>query len=154
MITRLIWTIWTPVSSVPKKADKFNLSLPQKTTDLIIYPCKLSPTDASWGMSVIHRAAAVGNTSILEILMNADPSSDLNRGVAANNLAPIHLAAWEGHTHMVSYLAANGANVNVTDARERTPMHLAAETGSRDVAQILVVKGAKVKKRVLTIDFM
>ena len=27
MIIRLIWTIWTPMSSVPKKADKFNLSL-------------------------------------------------------------------------------------------------------------------------------
>ena len=28
MITRLIWTIWTPMASVPKKADKLNLSLP------------------------------------------------------------------------------------------------------------------------------
>ena len=27
MITRLIWTIWTPMSSVPEKADKLNLSL-------------------------------------------------------------------------------------------------------------------------------
>ena len=27
MIKRLIWTIWTPVSSVLKKADKLNLSL-------------------------------------------------------------------------------------------------------------------------------
>ena len=27
MVTRLIWTIWTPMSPVPKKADKLNLSL-------------------------------------------------------------------------------------------------------------------------------
>ena len=27
MITQLIWTIWTPMSSVPKEADKLNLSL-------------------------------------------------------------------------------------------------------------------------------
>ena len=27
MIKRLIWTIWTPMSSVLKKADKLNLSL-------------------------------------------------------------------------------------------------------------------------------
>ena len=27
MITRLIWTIWTPMLSVPQKADKLNLSL-------------------------------------------------------------------------------------------------------------------------------
>ena len=27
MIKRLIWTIWTPISSVLKKADELNLSL-------------------------------------------------------------------------------------------------------------------------------
>ena len=27
MIKRFIWTIWTPMSSVLKKADKLNLSL-------------------------------------------------------------------------------------------------------------------------------
>ena len=30
MIKRLIWTIWTPMSSVLKKADKLNLSLSLK----------------------------------------------------------------------------------------------------------------------------
>ena len=32
MITQLIWTIWTPMSSVPKKADKLNLSLSVMTS--------------------------------------------------------------------------------------------------------------------------
>ena len=31
MITRLIWTLWTPMSSVPKKADTLNLSLSTKS---------------------------------------------------------------------------------------------------------------------------
>ena len=31
MITRLMWTIWTPMSSVLKKADKLNLSLSLST---------------------------------------------------------------------------------------------------------------------------
>ena len=37
MITRLIWTIWTPMSSVPKKADKLNLSLSDNNTVLNFY---------------------------------------------------------------------------------------------------------------------
>ena len=39
MIKRLIWTICTPMSSVPKKADKLNLSLShQSPLDAIISP--------------------------------------------------------------------------------------------------------------------
>ena len=36
MIKRLIWTIWTPMSSVLKKADKLNLSLSLVDTDDVI----------------------------------------------------------------------------------------------------------------------
>ena len=36
MITRLIWTIWTPMSSVPKKADKLNLSLLSVTCAVLV----------------------------------------------------------------------------------------------------------------------
>ena len=41
MIKRLIWTIWTPMSFVLKKADKLNLSLsalPQSITQIKIQP--------------------------------------------------------------------------------------------------------------------
>ena len=34
MQVRLIWTIWTPISSVPKKADKLNLSLSRSNRDV------------------------------------------------------------------------------------------------------------------------
>ena len=42
MITRLIWTIWTPVSSVPKKADKLNLSLSLSLSLLVKISSELS----------------------------------------------------------------------------------------------------------------
>ena len=37
LIKRLIWTIWTPMSSVLKKADKLNLSLSLSCSQLSIY---------------------------------------------------------------------------------------------------------------------
>ena len=50
MIKRLIWTIWTPMSSVLKKADKLNLSLSLSHNRHLIYPmCDLSYD----GMSIV-----------------------------------------------------------------------------------------------------
>ena len=55
LITRLIWTIWTPMSSVPQKANKLNLSPPfenwcywQK-----INVCEISIWDFEWVFSML-----------------------------------------------------------------------------------------------------
>ena len=63
------------------------------------------------GMTAIHRAAAVGNTSVLNMLINFYPEVDLSIRICKNYLTPLHLAAAEGQTPMVSFLAANGAKV-------------------------------------------
>ncbi len=99
---------------------------------------------ADWGMSAIHRAAATGSTSILALLLHATPGLDLNMRVKLNGLTPLHLATAEGQTAMVSYLAANGADVNIQDFHGRSPLHLVAERDHRDLAQILGVKGVRV----------
>ena len=46
MITQLIWTIWTPMSSVPKKADKLNLSLLQENTAMALCKTGISIAEA------------------------------------------------------------------------------------------------------------
>ena len=63
------------------------------------------------GMTAVHRAAAVGNTSVLGILINFNPEVDLSIRICKNHLTPLHLAAAEGQTPMASFLAANGAKV-------------------------------------------
>ncbi len=68
------------------------------------------------GMTALHRAAAVGNTSVLRTLLahlpaEAETDDVLNVRVTCNALTPLHLAAAEGHTAMASFLAANGAKV-------------------------------------------
>ncbi len=62
-------------------------------------------------MTAIHRCAAVGNTSVLSLLINAFADIDLSIPVTRNHLSPLHLAAAEGQTPMASFLAANGAKV-------------------------------------------
>ena len=51
MIKRLIWTIWTPMSSVLKKADKLNLSLGQIRR--FLEPCDLE----IWRMTLKNNRA-------------------------------------------------------------------------------------------------
>ena len=70
MIKRLIWTIWTPMSSVLKKADKLNLSLSLhpmyvvKTLQLV----RKSGTDRfsnemhRIGLKIGHRDSSPGNS--------------------------------------------------------------------------------------------
>ena len=113
--------------------------------DLCIREIRLGDCDPpEWGMSAVHRAAAVGNTSILELLLNAAHGLNLNLRVKHNGLSPLHLATAEGQTAMVSYLAANGADIDAQDKYGRSAMHLVAERDHRDLAQILGVKGVKV----------
>ena len=75
--------------------------------------------DPNWGMSAIHRAAAVGNTSILALLLHGAQEVDINSGLVHQGLTALHLAAAEGHTPMVNYLASNGAMVNAADTLGR-----------------------------------
>ena len=49
MIKRLIWTIWTPMSSVLKKADKLNLSLSLSSSEAGTgHPATVSSTTVSF----------------------------------------------------------------------------------------------------------
>lgn len=64
-------------------------------------------------MTALHRAAAVGSTNILRMLISACPDVDLSVRISRNLLTPLHLAAAEGQTPMVSFLAANGAKVQL-----------------------------------------
>ena len=63
MITRLIWTIWTPMSSVPKKADKLNLSLAQSelTRFFLVFFSELAHCELSRFLSKKRETATSSN---------------------------------------------------------------------------------------------
>lgn len=55
---------------------------------------------------------------------------------------PLHVAAEEGHLHMVEYLIANGAKIDALDMHGWTPLHSACYRGHIDIVMYLLAAGA------------
>ena len=74
MITRLIWTIWTPMSSVPKKADKLNLSLFLSS----ILKCDRKINSE---MRAVPTRVGVNSIPELELWLNSNSNSGIGIGI-------------------------------------------------------------------------
>mgnify|MGYP005995402995 CR=1 FL=1 len=55
---------------------------------------------------------------------------------------PLHVAAEEGHLHMVEYLLAAGAKMDALDMRGWSPLHCACYCGKIDVVMYFLAAGA------------
>jgi ankyrin repeat protein len=91
----------------------------------------------SSGVSVLHRAAGLGNERFASIL--------LSNGAQINASGPdgrtaLFLAA--GHLEMMHLLIEKGADVNARDREGAGPLDWAAWTGSLDAVAILLAHGA------------
>lgn len=99
------------------------------------------------GQTVLHYAASMGCTEIMEMLLMAADEDCIN--VAGSNCwTALHYAAKFGHTNTVGQLLAAGADVNASQdcyyggnfclCGRQTPLHLAAEAGWPDVVDRLL----------------
>jgi len=68
---------------------------------------------------------------------------------AEEGVAPLHVAAQEGHNQVIELLIDNGADVNSKDGDEGTPLHMAAANGHKGIAELLIVKGADVNAKIV-----
>jgi len=97
-------------------------------------------TPATEGLTPLGNAARHGQLRVAKFLIEAGAKVDQRAGV----LAPIHIAATEGHKAMVELLLARGADVNARDEVGRTPLHRAAQNGFQAVAEVLLANKAEV----------
>ena len=88
----------------------------------------------------LHRAAAKGDTKIVEVLIISGVDID---AVTKKNNTPLHFAAEKGHTEVAKLLIKKGANFDVVDIEGDTPLHRAAEKGRTEVIETLLKAGAK-----------
>ena len=114
----------------------------------------------SLGMTPLHRAAAMGQRDVCELLlkrgMNVDAkdhkgdtpleyaSGTVKRNVAEllitkganvnargkHGMTPLHEAAYKAHLDVIALLIAMGAEVNAVDEMGRTPLDLANKVAS------------------------
>ncbi|XP_076604577.1 60 kDa lysophospholipase isoform X2 [Chaetodon auriga] len=89
--------------------------------------------------SLACAAAKIGDMEALEALR--DMGSNLSLG-DYDGRTPLHIAACEGHLHLVQYLLSQGATVYAKDRYGDTPLCNAVRFRNKDVVQLLRKTGA------------
>eukprot|EP00347_Sterkiella_histriomuscorum_P015797 403355646 len=89
-------------------------------------------------------AAEIGDQpSIIRILksFNSQQNQVQINCTNSDGWTPLHVAASEGHTHIVEILIQQGANIECKTKSQRTPLHIACIRGNLGVVQTLVQAG-------------
>ncbi len=92
-------------------------------------------------------AAAVppaGTDELAGLRATLKQSPDLINSPDDEGLCPIHRAAREGRSAVVTFLLENKVPVDTLSKTGRTALHFASEAGHKAIAELLVEKGAKV----------
>ena len=119
-------------------------SAPPSETNAMTAHEQLEHLGLPYNRDVFLRAAAEGNTAVVELFLAA--GMDPNARNMAHETA-LWKAAKHGHLDTVQALLAKGAEVNVKDVWGITPLMKAAEHGSPALVQILLTHGADVQAK-------
>jgi ankyrin repeat protein len=99
--------------------------------------------------SNIFDAAEAGDDVTVAELIRNDPKLVSNTNSVG--YTALHVAAIEGHGHVVDCLLRKGANINRPSASDKsgrsTPLHCAAYNGQLEVARLLLSKGANIEAK-------
>ena len=92
----------------------------------------------------LYTAAAENDTKELKNVLDsgkADPNI-----LYLSGIAPLHVAAVEGHLETIKLLVRYGANINIQDGEGCSPLEFALRGGHFDCASFLIKLGAETKK--------
>ena len=115
--------------TVPLRAHWFMKMLRLTDMPLDQEECQISP---------IVFCAYNGHTSVMPRLMSRMDVPDINAPISQMKFSALHAAALGKHSLMVDWLLTNGANVQATDAWNRTPLHIAARRNNEDILRCLL----------------
>ncbi|GAB1602391.1 caskin-2-like isoform X1 [Argonauta hians] len=127
------------VKPVKNNGNKMR-TLERKSLELINSKAKFNVNyqDAD-GVSYLHHAALMGNTEVLNLLLQTSIDITLkdNKG-----MVPLHYAAWQGKVEPVRILLEQGSPVDEKADDGGTALHLASQHGHYDVVNMLLVQHA------------
>ncbi|XP_062403161.1 cortactin-binding protein 2 isoform X1 [Sardina pilchardus] len=88
------------------------------------------------GPTHLLQAASQGNVTLLSMLLNRDPTTDMCHLQQDRNSA-LFSAARNGHTDCVKLLLSSGASADVPDKNGFLPLHTAAAHGHHECVEVL-----------------
>ncbi|KAI4137325.1 MAG: hypothetical protein L6R39_007353 [Caloplaca ligustica] len=96
------------------------------------------------GWTILHTAAARGETEILEYLLQSKPDLEV-KGTQLDEDTPLALAARNGQARSIRILLSHGANIHVRDKYDHTPLMIAAYERHAEAVKELLSQGANPK---------
>ena len=130
------------------------LAILHQRTDIIEYLIKEKHASLEFkvgGLAPIHYACIIGNTDIIDIIINAGNQTN-NCLEMQNDFAytPLHLAAANNHIKAVLYLLKKGAQPSISQLKTKpeslnTPLHVAMRGNDTAIAEALISKGASTR---------
>lgn len=98
--------------------------------------------DDDIGYNDLYRAARDGNISRLKEALQ--PSLNVNALQGPTGLAPLHIAAVNGHVDAIHFLLKNGADVDLPSSNSETALNKAAFSAHTRAVRSLLDAGAQV----------
>ncbi|CAM9824554.1 unnamed protein product [Ectocarpus fasciculatus] len=100
------------------------------------------------GRTLLGAAAYGKNEDMVQRLLEAGATEDVNVCFGDGRESALHVAAGRDDQHLSRVLLIAGADPNLLDGIGRSPLHVAAEEGHPRVLRLLLLKGADVSKEV------
>eukprot|EP00752_Nemacystus_decipiens_P009295 g8306.t1 len=93
------------------------------------------------GRSLLGAAVEGGNHELVNAVLEAGGSEEVDTGSGPDNMTALHLAAIGGHTKTARALMLAGAQVGALDRRRRTVLHYAVEGGHLPLVKNVMAGG-------------
>ena len=131
--------------SLPDPTQLGNMAIKLENETGAMGECLTRPRSVSFDPTAkLYTAAAENDTAELERVLDtgkADPNC-----LYLSGIAPLHVAAAEGHLETIKLLVNYGANINILGTEGCSPLEFALRGAHFDCAAFLIKVGAETKK--------
>lgn len=132
-------------SSLPDSTLLGNMAIKLGNETGAIGECLSRPRSVSFDPTAkLYTAAAENDTAELERVLDAGKAEP--NCLYLSGIAPLHVAAAEGHLETIKILVNYGANINILGAEGCSPLEFALRGAHFDCAAFLIKVGAETKK--------